>query len=106
MTPNRFTILLTLRDRFGEQQVLQMACSVDEAMSINLRAVEELKMGVVPFDEAVQMMKRREFRKEVFIAVANRLARQMVDRMEDAEGWHDTSRIEPARRILEKRVSE
>jgi len=46
------------------------------------------------------MMKAREFRKDLFIHAAEHLGALLAERMEDAEGWHDASRIEPARRQL------
>ncbi len=51
------------------------------------------------FEEVVEIMKVREFRKDFFIRECRRLGALLAERMEDAEGWHDTSRIEPA--ILE-----
>jgi len=48
----------------------------------------------------VKILKRREFRKQLFINEATRLGALLAERMEDAEGWHDVSRIEPAKRQL------
>ena len=56
--------------------------------------------GLVSFDDAVEVLKRREYRKDLFIDAARRLGTLLAERMEDAEGWHDASRQEPARREL------
>ncbi len=50
--------------------------------------------------DTIELMKAREFRRDLFMHAAKQLAGQMADRMEDAEGWHDESRIEPARAAL------
>ncbi len=52
------------------------------------------------FDECVTVMKQREFRKDFFIRECRRIGTLLAERMEDAEGWHDVSRIEPAKREL------
>lgn len=52
------------------------------------------------FEDVVEIIKTREFRKKLFIDQAENLGRLLAERMEDAEGWHDVSRIEPAARSL------
>lgn len=102
----RFTLQLTLRDNYGHEQPLAMAIDVDQALRISARAVDELKMGAdlgvctISSQEAVQMMRTKQIRRSVFRDAAVQLAGQMADRMEDAEGWHDAERIEPARQQL------
>ena len=56
--------------------------------------------NISPFEATVQIMKRRVYRKELFIESARKLGGQLAERMEDAEGWHDESRIEPAKKAL------
>lgn len=100
----RFSFVLTLHDRYGTP--LHMAVDLDQELRISTRAVDDLKVGadlgmpLMSFDGAVRLMKAREFRKDLFIRTAGRLAAQMAERMEDAEGWNDTSRIGPARKQL------
>lgn len=97
----RYTFQLTLRDNHSFDEPLSMAIDLSPEI---LRAVGEMKMGLLagpePLRDVVEMMKRREFRKDLFIKAAEQLARQMAERMEDAEGWHDVSRIGPARKSL------
>lgn len=52
------------------------------------------------FDQAVEVLRTKQFRKDLFLDVAASLGRLLAERMEDAEGWHDESRVEPARREL------
>ena len=56
------------------------------------------------FEQVVEIIKCREFRKDVFMRECQRLGALLAERMEDAEGWHDASRIEPAKRSLTDRV--
>lgn len=94
----RFTLVLTLQDRYG--QPMSMAIDVDHEVRIAPRAVDEMKTGFGDMDSTVRLMRVREFRKDLFVTAARRLGAQLAERMEDAEGWHDTSRIEPAREQL------
>jgi hypothetical protein len=99
----RFTITLTITDNHGFDKWTH-AIGCDEALSISERAVDEMKAGVLPnMDGVVRIMKQREVRRELLVMAAERLAGQMADRLEDSEGWHDPSRIEPAKRALRGR---
>jgi hypothetical protein len=101
-TDARFTLALVLCDREGSGPPISMAIPCDAALRIGWRAVDELKTGLttIPFDEAVTMMRVKEMRRKIFRQIAERLAMQLADRMEDAEGWHDPDRIGPAREQL------
>lgn len=102
----RFTLSISLHDRYGEQRPLTMAIDLDEEVRISPRIVDDMKFGreigasLVSMDEAVRVMKKRVLRKDLFTAAAKRLGALLAERMEDAEGWHDESRIEPAREQL------
>lgn len=97
----RFTLQITLRDNHGYEQPLSMAIDLNDEVRISPRAVDEMKAGLSGgMDQTVRLMKVREFRKSLFIRAAERLGALLAERMEDAEGWHDASRIEPARRQL------
>lgn len=96
----RFTLEITLRDNHSYEPSLRMAIDLDQEVRIEPRAVDEMKAGFGSFDGTVRLMKVREFRKNLFIRAAERLGALLAERMEDAEGWHDASRIEPARRQL------
>jgi hypothetical protein len=78
MDKPRFTLMLMLIDNNGFEQPLRLAIGCDQALRISSRAV----------------------RRSLFKTIAQQLAGQMADRMEDAEGWHDPERIEAARRNL------
>ena len=96
----RFTLQLTLRDMYGFEHMLSMAIGLNEELRISARAVSEAKAGFGDLDFTVRMMRVKEMRRDLFREAAIRLSMLMADRMEDAEGWHDTSRVEPARKQL------
>ena len=56
--------------------------------------------GSVPMEAAIKVLRRKQFRKDLFIAECLRLGALLAERMEDAEGWHDESRVEPAKAQL------
>jgi hypothetical protein len=96
----RFTIQLTIRDNYNSES-WHHAVGCDEALSISWRDVDDLKAGFMPnMEVSVTMMKQRTMRRGLLIEAARRLAAQMADRLEDSEGWHDPSRVEPARQAL------
>lgn len=97
---SEFTLTITLQHKRGFEPPLAMAIDLNEAVRIAPRAIEEMRMGLAGFDGAIRLMKVREFRKRLFIETATRLGALLAERMEDAEGWHDANRIEPAREQL------
>jgi hypothetical protein len=96
----RFTLQITLRDNYNYEPPLCVAIDLNEEVRIASRAVDEMKSGLCDFNGTVRLMKVREFRKSLFIQCAERLGALLAERMEDAEGWHDASRVEPARKQL------
>lgn len=104
----RFSIELTLRDERGER-IRYCLPLADEELRISARIVEAIKSPAVfgmSFESAVKIMQRKEYRRDLFRLATERLAMLLADRMEDAEGWHDQSRIEPARKQLGGRWSD
>jgi len=96
----RFTLELVLRDNHSYDPPLHMAIDLNEELRISPRAVDEMKFGVGTFDGTVRMMKQKEMRKGLFKRACERLGALLAERMEDAEGWRDVERVEPARKQL------
>jgi len=106
-------LILTFDPGMG-QPVMRTAIDLDEHTAREFERVDPPMMaespipwmsGRVPLqniDDVVKVMKVREFRKEVFQNECWRLGTLLAERMEDAEGWHDVSRIEPAKAALHK----
>lgn len=104
MSGTRFTLIMTLRDNYGCEMPISIAIGVDHEVKISNRAVDNMKtgaeFGLCSFKDAVELIRSKEFRRDLFTRTAANLGTLLVERMEDAEGWHDTSRIEPARAEL------
>ena len=102
---------LTLTFDPGEgEQVVRMEIELDRHTARQFQRIEPpikhgvpwsgIVVGLDSFDDVVKTMKVREFRKDFFINECRRIGALLAERMEDAEGWHDTSRIEPAKKEL------
>lgn len=102
----QWTLALTLTGPDGTR--LGMALPIDNIHGMELARVAPpslYRLAAVtrradPMKEMVEIFRRREFRKDFFVDEGRRLGALLAERMEDAEGWHDTSRIEPAKRQL------
>jgi hypothetical protein len=102
----RFIISMTITDRHFEQPPLTLAVSCDQALLISTHAVGNLKddsacgVSTMTLGAVVELIRTKEMRRDILVMIANQLAAQLADRLEDAEGWHDASRIDPARKSL------
>ena len=77
-----------------------MCIELDWHTARQLHSVKPSAAPLDSFEEVVETMKVREYRKDFFIRECRRIGALLAERMEDAEGWHDASRIEPAKRSL------
>ena len=106
MSRPRFILKMVIEDGYQEQRPVVRAIGVDEALRISPRMVDDIKLtadlGVALVDAAtaIQALKDRKMRRDVLVLLAKQLAGQLADQLEDAEGWHDESRVEPARAEL------
>ena len=83
---------------YGERYTMRL--NLDQITAREAHHIPPPAPGFVRFDDAVEILKRREFRKDLFTEAAQRLGTLLAERMEDAEGWHDASRQEPAKAEL------
>lgn len=95
----QFTIQLSIIHNRGSERYTH-AIGCDQALYIGWRPVEEMRIGVGSMNDTVELMRVREVRRDILRQAAVQLASQIVDYMEDAEGWHDPDRIKPARELL------
>ena len=83
-----------------------MAIEIDENTAGEIHRIERPDMfntfvpGGDPLTETAKVLKRRVFRKDLFMREAERLGALLAERMEDAEGWHGIERQEPAKAAL------
>jgi len=106
MTP-KCTIHLYVKDEYG-REVGHMAVSADEFPVFSDRFVDEvtapaeLGFSVLSFDTVVKVMKQREFRREILMDAARKLAARLSDYIEDKEGWHGERRRETIKEMESK----
>lgn len=98
------SLTIRFQSPYGKTYSMSVPISHDVATDIErIKPPGELgPPGVVSFDDVVEVIKTREFRKDLFVREATRLGYLLAERMQDAEGWHDYSRIEPAKRQLQE----
>lgn len=102
MSEPNWTLRLVLEGPFGERY--QTAMVVDAfAVRDELVGIEPpspFDLGNMSMDQVVTQMRKREIRHDILARGCDRLGRKLAQEMQDAEGWHDASRIEPAKRRL------
>ncbi len=94
----QWNLELSLVGPYGERSTIAVALTPETAQSIQkVEPPSPLAFAgtnVSPFDECIKILKRREFRKNLFTDAAKRLGTLLAERMEDKEGWHGVSRQE------------
>ena len=94
----RYTIKLSVYDKSGSDE-WHMAVDSEEFPIFSERFVDEMKAGLAfsgptALDQAVKVLKKREFRRDRLRDAARKLAERMADYIEDSEGWHGDRRRE------------
>lgn len=92
------TIMLSIDTPYGR---FASALDVDEyTFSEKIALGDQPFPGSISFNDAVTVLKKRSFRKDLLRQTALRLATQIAERLEDKEGWHGEDRRESAIRQL------
>ncbi len=94
---------LTLTFDTGYIEKYTMCIDIDEHTArrfTRIKPLDNYLPGSISMETAVDILKTRVFRKDFFVHECYRLGNLLAERMEDAEGWHDTSRIELAKKEL------
>ncbi len=102
---SEWTLTMSLRGPYGEQ--VQYSLPLDHSVAREIWKIDPPSfLEFVPGESALGVVatkiKAREYRKDMFVSEAKRLGLLLSETMEDSEGWHDQSRIEPARRALKR----
>jgi hypothetical protein len=94
----RYVIKLSVYDKQGFDEY-HMATDSDEFPVFSERFVDEMKAGLafvgsrnMRMDETVNVLRKREFRREFLLHAAKKLAARLADYIEDKEGWHGDDR--------------
>ena len=96
----KYSLRLTFESGRGESYTMAIQLSEDVASDIERISPLSDVPSLHTFEEAADVIRRREFRSELFQRECRRLGALLAERMQDAEGWHDLSRVENAQRQL------
>lgn len=95
---NKWTLKLSMNGPFGE--MYEIAIPLDDSSVRDFQHIEPpdefntFVPGKSQFTTAVEVMRRREIRKDMFAGEARRLGILLAERLEDKEGWHGVERQE------------
>jgi len=90
---DKFNLVLKLEAPWGGKSysvVMTMDDFIVYDRYVNLNPPSPFDM--CGFEETVEIIRKREYRKEDFERMARLLAIKLGERMEDEEGWHGVSR--------------
>lgn len=94
---------LTLTFDAGLGESFSMCVDLDRHVADKMQRISppsDMMPGVHTFEDVVEKLQAKEFRKDKFLFECQRLGALLAERMEDAEGWNDVSRIDPAKKEL------
>ncbi len=99
-----WTLKLSLEGPYGERYTVAMPVdaftAIDRLVDIKPPDPFCMDIGAVTMNTVVERIRKREIRHDILAAECGRLGRKLAQTMQDAEGWHDASRIGPSERIL------
>ncbi len=92
----QFTLKLTLTDPYGKSWSTGFPIDSFKAHDkyVDLSPPDTEFDPRMTLDRVVQVLRKREYRKDDFEKMAIQLAKKLGERMEDEEGWHGASRQE------------
>ncbi len=88
----RWKLEMSMVGPFGERY--DVAIELDRFTAGEFMRLKPPVPGLVNFDDAVDILKTREFRKQLFTKTATRLGTSLAERMEDKEGCQGVDRAE------------
>jgi hypothetical protein len=89
----QFKLRLTLEAPFGGKSYSAvMPIDAFQAMDRYVNLTPPNEFDGRGFEQTVEIIRKREYRKEDFQNAARKLAILLGERMEDEEGWHGISR--------------
>ena len=98
---DKWTMEIVVRSRYGQEYHAVSDLPSDILREIHkISSPSKMYPSTANFEDVCVAIKRKEFRKDLFMNEATKLGEYLAQLMTDTEGWHDTSRIEPSKRIL------
>lgn len=94
----KWTLQLTFKNGFGNSYHVAVYLPPEVAAEVaQLEPLPPAEFGGMSFAKAVSVLKKKQFRKDLFISEATRLGQSLAERLEDHEGWHGVERKEKLR---------
>lgn len=95
----RWTLQLTFKNEMGTNY--HMAIDIHHYIAREFQQIKppprddiERMLNPMSFADVCEVIKTRQFRKDLFVQEATRLGQLLAERMEDKEGWHGENRAE------------
>lgn len=85
-----------LIDEYGHIHARRRTEVSEDCAFMSTRIVEDMKAPIktMNFEQAVNVMRLKEFRKKILIQVAANCGAQLAEQLEDREGWYGIERAE------------
>ena len=99
----RLHLDVRLVDEYGRTHAAINRELSEKAAFMGDRIVPEMRFGALKFDDVVDVMRVREFRRGLLIEAARMAGMQIADFLEDREGWHGADRQESTEAALTQR---
>lgn len=96
----QYKLRMILEDPYGKTWQVAMPIDAFDARDryVHLTPPSDDPLGAMlsghTFESVIEVIRKKEYRKDDFEAMARQLARVLGERMEDEEGWHGISRQE------------
>jgi hypothetical protein len=104
MAEPQWVLRLSLEGPFGERYQTAMHVDAfyarDQLVEINPPSEFDLSFGPMTMDAVVERIRKREIRHDILARECQRLGERLAQEMQDAEGWHDASRVPGAKERL------
>jgi len=85
------------------REIHEDAAYMGERIVDDMRSDAAIGIGLVTFDEAVRVMKRKDFRRKLLTSAAAQCGGALADYLEDKEGWHGIDRQERLQEMERRR---
>lgn len=92
MSQPQFTLRMILENPFGKSYSVAMPIDAFDALDRYVGLTPPSEFDGRTLESTVEVIRKREYRKDDFRAHAIRLAIVLGERMEDEEGWHGIDR--------------
>lgn len=103
MSEPKWVLQLTFKNDYGQSHHMAIDVGHDVAREIyHIEPPPPAEISHLTFSDVATILKRKQFRKDLFMRECTRLGAKLAEFLEDKEGWHGASRQDNAERTLSK----